>query len=37
VTFYGRGRELTVTVRRDLIDAYLTAIDSVRAQLRRRG
>jgi hypothetical protein len=37
VTLYGwGGRELTVTVRGDLIDAYLAAVDSVSAQLRRR-
>jgi len=37
VTLYGRdGRELTITIRRDLIDAYLTAVDSVTAEMRRR-
>jgi hypothetical protein len=37
VTLYGRGgRELTITVRRDLIDAYLAAVDSVSAELRKR-
>jgi hypothetical protein len=30
------GRQLTLPIRRDLIDAYLTAVDSVSAQLRRR-
>ena len=35
---YGRdGRALTITVRRDLIDAYLAAVDSVSAALRRRS
>jgi len=38
VRFYGRGgRELIVTVRRDLIDAYLSSVDSVSAALRRRS
>lgn len=37
VKFYGRGgRELVVTIRRDLIDAYVAAVDSVSAALRRR-
>jgi hypothetical protein len=31
------GRDLTITVRRDLIDAYLAAVDSVSAALRRGG
>jgi hypothetical protein len=36
VTFYGRqGRRLTITVRRDLIDAYLAAVDSASAALQR--
>ena len=36
VRLYGRGdRELVVTVRRDLIDAYLSKVDSVAAALRR--
>lgn len=38
VTLYGwGGRELTITLRRDLIDAYLAAVDSVTAALRKRG
>jgi hypothetical protein len=38
VTLYGwDGRELTITARRDLIDAYLAAVDSVSAALRRRS
>jgi hypothetical protein len=38
VTFYeNEGRKLIVTVRRDLIDAYLKAVDSVSAELRRHG
>ena len=38
VTLYGwSGRELTITVRRDLIDAYLAAVDSVSAALRKRN
>lgn len=38
VRFYGRGgRELVVTVRRDLIDAYLSSVDSISAALRRRS
>lgn len=36
VRLYGRGgTELTVTVRRDVIDAYLRTVDSVAATLRR--
>jgi hypothetical protein len=31
------GRDLTITVRRGLIDAYLAAVDSVSAALRRGG
>ena len=38
VTLYGwSGRELTITLRRDLIDAYLAAVDSVSAALRKRS
>lgn len=37
VRFYGRsGRELVITLRRELIDAYLHAVDSVIAELRQR-
>lgn len=37
VTFYDRwGRELLVTVPRDVIDAYLGVVDSVAAHLRRK-
>jgi hypothetical protein len=36
VTFYGRGgQELLVTLRRDAIDAYLGAVDSLMAVLRK--
>jgi hypothetical protein len=36
VTLYGRdGRKLDLTVRRQLIDAYLAKVDSVSATLRR--
>jgi len=36
VKFYGRdNRELIITVRRDLIDAYLARVDSVSATLRK--
>lgn len=36
VTFFGRdGQELLITVRRDLIDAYLGAVDSLAAVLRK--
>ena len=36
VTFLGHGnRKLVLTLRRDLIDAYLTAVDSVSAEMRR--
>lgn len=37
VTFYGRrgGPGLTVTVRRELIEAYLEKVDSVSVELRR--
>lgn len=35
VTFYGRnGALLTITLHRDVIDAYLTAVDSVSSALR---
>jgi hypothetical protein len=38
MSLYGRdGRALTITLRRDLIDAYLAAVDSVSAALRKRS
>lgn len=38
VTFYGGGgREFMITVRRDLIDAYLAAVDAISAELRSRS
>jgi hypothetical protein len=38
VTLYGHdGRAVTITVRRDLIEAYLAAVDSVSAALRKRS
>lgn len=36
VTFLGHdNRKLVLTLRRDLIDAYLLAVDSVSAEMRR--
>lgn len=36
VTFYGSSnREMTITVRRDLIEPYLASVDSVSSALRR--
>jgi hypothetical protein len=38
VMLYGRsGREMSITVRRELIDAYLARLDSVRTTLRKRS